>query len=149
MFEDVPSRRVRILAEHTPGVWRYIAKVVPYKLPDGGFAFIPAYPGFSGHIMKIKMADTFSHLVQPPPPVILEGRSVSHRIKASFHHDGSTQISGADSTTSVTSGREADGAFKGLGILGRPFSTPVFTGSVIGMTAWGLSFILAPMCQRT
>jgi hypothetical protein len=124
-----------------PGVdGRYVAKIVPYKLPDGGFAFIPAYPGFNGHIVKVKMADTFFHLVQPRPPVILDGRSVSHRIKASFHDDGSTQISGAGSTTSVTSGREVGGTFKGMGALGRPFSTPVFTGSVIGMTAWGLPF---------
>jgi hypothetical protein len=131
---------MRILVEHAPGIWRYVATLSPYNLPDGGFAFIPAYRGFDGHVMKIKLKDTYSHLVHPQPPVILDGRSVSHRVKASFHHDGSTQINGADSSISVTAGREPDGAFKGMGILGRPFARPVNSGSVIGMTAWGLSF---------
>ncbi len=66
------------------------------------------------------------------------GHAVSHRVKLSFHSDGATQISAADITTSVFSGRDTTGDFKGVGVLGHPFSRPVSSGSVFSLTTWGL-----------
>ena len=134
----IPSRRMRILVEIAPGAWRYIAKIIPYANPDGGFAVVPAYQGHEGYITKLKLVDTFSHLIPAQPPRMFDGHAVSHRVKLSFHSDGATQISAADITTSVFSGRDTGGDFKGVGVLGHPFSRPVNSGSVFSLTAWGL-----------
>jgi len=134
-----PCQRIRVLVENTPGVWRYIAKIVPYGKIDGGFAIVPAYSGTGGAVYKIKLKDTFSHIVSPTNPVILEKQTVTNRIKLSFHSDEATQVSGADDLGTVTSGREhATGVFKGMGILAPPFTRPVISGSVFSMTSWGL-----------
>ncbi|WP_395494517.1 hypothetical protein [Acetobacter sp. KSO5] len=139
-FDLGSCKRKRILVESSPGVWRYIAKIIPYGLPDGGFALVPSYEHNEVGIFKIQLLDTFSHLIAPPDPIATDYQKASNRIKISFHHDGATQISGADTTGAIISGRHKEsGEFKGLGILGRPFSAPTFTGAVLGMTAYGLS----------
>ena len=131
----------RVLVENTPGIWRYIAKIVPYGKADGGFAVVPAYPKRGGAIVKIRLKDTFSHFVHPTGGSVVDSRNVTNRVKLSFHPDGVTQISGADDYGTVTSGLDqSTGAFKGMGVHGRPFSRPVTSGSVFSMTAWGLAF---------
>jgi hypothetical protein len=134
-------KRTRILVEASPGVWRYIAKIVPYGSNDGGFALVPAYTGKGGSVHKIRFKDTFSHLVRAQNPVLIDMKKVTNRIKLSFHADGATQISGADDPGTVTSGRDpVTGVFKGMGVSGRPFTNPVISGSIFSMTAWGLAF---------
>jgi len=137
----LPCRQLRVVVETSPDVWRYIAKIQPYGA-DGGFAVIPAYEGQKGFLSKIKLTDSFSHPVRPPQPRMFDSRTVSYRIKLSFHPDGATQISAADGSpgmaTPVTSGPDGRGDFKGMGIMARPFSQPVFTGGVFGITAFGL-----------
>jgi len=136
---EAPARRLRVIVENSPGVWRYVAKIIPYgKRDGGGFALVPAYMERKGYVCKIKVTDTFSHTFVPPQPAMFDGCTISQRIKLSFHADGATQISGADSGNLVTSGRDFAGAFKGMGILGRPFSNPVLTGGIFSITIWGL-----------
>jgi hypothetical protein len=134
-----PCRRMRILVENSPGVWRYIAKIVPYGKGDGGFAVVPAYRGRGGAVLKIRLIDTFSHLIRPRDPVVVDRRTVTNRIKLSFHPDGMTQVSAANGSSTVISGLDQNtGAFRGMGVHGAPFSRPVESGAVFGMTVWGL-----------
>lgn len=134
----VPVRRLRIVVEGSPGIWHYIATIVPYALPDGGFAVIPAYQGRDGYVCKYHLKDTFSHLIAATGHGIFDGQLTTRRIKLSFHSDGATQIAGGEGSTFTRSGRDQNGGFRGIGILGRPFSMPVISGSVFGLTCFGL-----------
>lgn len=135
---DVPVRRLRIAVESSPDVWHYIATILPYGLPDGGFAVVPAYPGHDGYASKACITDTFSHLIAPPRPYLFGGCFTTRRVKLSFHSDGVTQLSGGDGAAFTRSGRDQNGNFRGVGIIGRPFSNPVISGGVFSLTCWGL-----------
>lgn len=138
LTKDVAVRRWRIVVENTSGAWRYIATIVLYGLPDGGFAVIPAYQGREGYICKYRLKDTYSHFVPPTQSALFDGRRVTRRVKLSFHRDGATQISAADVSTSVLSGPDGQGGFRGIGIIGRLLESPVYSGAVFSLTCWGL-----------
>lgn len=138
-FDLGTCKRKRILVESSPGIWRYIAKIIPYGKSDGGFAFVPSYEHNETGIMAIQALDTFSHLIKPADPTIVDYQKANNRIKISYHPDGATQISGAGETGTIRSGREKKtGEFKGMGILAHPFSAPTYSGGILGMTSWGL-----------
>lgn len=130
---------VRIVIEHPAGVWRKLTRIVPYSSPDGGFGvMVPYHKANSGFLYKARIHDSMSKLVQVPRPVIVSQFVVSSKIKMSFHSDGAVQFSSMDGP--IISGRDpVKGTFKGLGIISRPFTNPVWSGPTFCIQAWGLS----------
>jgi hypothetical protein len=59
------------------------------------------------------------------------------RAKLSYHVDGFAQFSSEKKGTLI-SGRDANGRPKGLGLMARPFSNPIWSGASVGVTVWGL-----------
>jgi hypothetical protein len=129
---------IRIVFEHPPGRHRKLTKIVPYSLPEGGFAvMVPYHHANEGMLSKEQVFDSLSRSLILPRPKVVKAYSVSSKAKLSFHSNGMTQfssmdgkiISGIDSTT---------GEFKGLGIKARPFLQPSWSGPTFAVQAWGL-----------
>jgi hypothetical protein len=132
---------VRIVIEHPVGVWRKLLRIVPYSAPDGGFAvMMPYHKANSGFLYKAKVHDRLAGVNRLPPPALASCYVVSSKVKMSFHSDGTTQFSSMDGK--IISGRDSiTGAFKGLGIMARPFTKPVWSGATFGVIVWGLSHL--------
>ena len=130
---------IRIVIEHPVGVWRKLMKIVPYSAPDGGFAvMMPYHKADSGFLYKAQVHDRLANLVLLPRPTVVSRYVVSSTVKMSFHSDGATQFSSMEGK--IISGRDsATGFFKGLGIMARPFTKPVWSGETFSIIAWGLS----------
>jgi hypothetical protein len=128
---------VRIIIEHPAGVWRKLIRIVPYS--DGGFAvMMPYHVEHSGFLYKARVHDTRTKLLRLPQPIMVSRYIATNKVKMSFHSDGATQFSSMNGR--IISGRDsATGAFKGLGIMARPFTDPVTTGPTFGIMAWGLT----------
>lgn len=129
---------VTIAVEHPNGAFRKLTKIVPYRLPDGGFAvMVPYHSANHGLLSKVQAFDSLSRRLILPPPSIVEAYSASSKVKLSFHSDGTTQFSSMDG--SIISGKDpTTGEFRGLGIVARPFTRPVWTGPTFAIDAWGL-----------
>jgi hypothetical protein len=130
---------VTLAVEHPRGAFRKLTKIVPYGLPDGGFAvMVPSHKANEGLLSKAQVFDSvFARSLILPAPSVIELYSVSSKIKLSFHSDGATQFSSMDGR--IISGKDpTTGEFKGLGIQARPFIRPVWSGPTLGIEAWGL-----------
>ena len=129
---------VTLAVEHPKGILRKLTKIVPYGLPDGGFAvMVPYHKANQGLLSKAQVFDSISRSLILPPPSVVELYSVSSKVKLSFHSDGTTQFSSMDG--SIISGKvQTTGEIKGLGIMARPFNRPVRTGPTLAIDAWGL-----------
>jgi hypothetical protein len=129
---------VTVVIEHPRGVFRKLTKIVPYGLPDDGFAVIvPYHKANEGLLSKTQVFDSISNSLILPPPAVAEIYSASSKVKLSFHSDGTTQFSGMNGR--ITSGEDPiTGEFKGLGITAGPFTQPVWSGPTLGIDACGL-----------
>jgi hypothetical protein len=129
---------VTVAVEHPKGVFRKLTKIVPYRLPDGGFAvMVPYHKANEGILSKQQVFDSLSRRLILPPPSVFEMYSVSSKVNLSFHADGTTQFSGMDGD--VISGKDpTTGEFRGLGIMAHPFTKPVRSGPALAIVAWGL-----------
>lgn len=132
---------VRIVIEYPCGTWRKLTRIVPYPLPDGGFGvMVPYHKAGKGLLFKARVHDTIAGLVRLPPPARISRYIASNSVKLSFHSDGATQFSTMDHKNKIISGRDpVTGEFKGLGIMSRPFTNPVWSGPTFSIVAWGLS----------
>lgn len=129
---------VTIAVEHPKGVFRKITKILPYKLPDGGFAImIPYHQANEGLLYKAQAFDTLSQSLILPPPAVAKAYRASSKAKLSFHSDGTTQFSSMNGR--IISGKDSQtGEFKGLGIMAHTFARPVRSGPTLGVDVWGL-----------
>ena len=129
---------VTIAVEHAKGTLRKITKIVPYRLPDGGFAvMMPYHEANEGLLYKAQAFDTLSHSLILPRPTVAEAYRVSSKAKLSLHSDGTTQFSSMNGH--IISGKDPQtGEFKGLGIIAHPFAQPVTSGPTLAIDAWRL-----------
>jgi hypothetical protein len=127
-----------LAVEHPKGVFRKLTKIVPYGLPDGGFAvMVPYHKANEGILSKAQVFDSISRSLILPLPSAVEVYSVSSKVKLSFHSDGTAQFSSMGGR--IISGKDpTTGEFKGLGIMARPFIRPVWSGPTLAIEAWGL-----------
>lgn len=129
---------ITIAVEHPKGVFRKITKIIPYKLPDGGFAvLIPYHQANEGLLYKAQAFDTLSQSLILPPPTVAKAYRANSKAKLSFHSDGTTQFSSMNGR--IISGKDPrTGEFKGLGIMAHTFTNPVVSGPTLGIDVWGL-----------
>lgn len=129
---------VRIVIEEASGKLRKITKIVPYSLPDGGFAIMVPYHNANRGVLEMRRVyDSMTRLIHLPGAKTAKIYKVSSKVKMSFHADGTVQFSSMNGR--IISGRDPiTGAFKGLGIDARPFRNPVTSGPTLAIQAWGL-----------
>ncbi len=68
----------------------------------------------------------------------LEGFTVDHRAKLSYHSDGFAQFSSEQPGTIISGRDEVTGEPKELGSMTHPLSDPIWSGGSVGVTVWGL-----------
>ena len=137
-FRSRTIKEVRVLFEDPSGTWRKITKIVPYKIPDGGFAImLPYHRARQGYLFKLQVSDSISGAILTKSKIVDE-YTASERIKLSFHSNGFTQFSSVSGNTILSGLDQKTGKIKGLGIMAKPFSTPVWSGSAFWIGIWGL-----------
>jgi tetratricopeptide (TPR) repeat protein len=116
-----------------------VTKII--SLSDGGFSILTPYHNTqAGYLFKMPidpknvMAGSFV-----TPWGTLNGYTVNSRAKLSYHWDGFAQFS-SEKKGEIISGRDPKTKEpKGLGIMTRPLSQPIWSGGSVGITLWGLN----------
>jgi hypothetical protein len=120
--------------------FRKLLAIVPYA--GGGFAVIlPSYQNTSAGVLEKISVEYLNEGTKGLISRDIKAQfGVDDRVKFSYHPDGFVQFSSA-SNRKITSGRDASGEPKGLGVISWPLSKPVSTGASMSISFWGLDLL--------
>jgi hypothetical protein len=118
---------------------RKITKIIGLNA-DGFSVLAPYHKARSGFLFKLPVDP--KHAITPGPWFVpatdVVAFTVEDRAKLSYHTDGFVQFS-SENPGKIISGRDpSSGEPKGLGVMSRPLTDPIWSGPSASVTAWGL-----------